>query len=288
MPREWFNLTDEDDTIEIDIYGPIGRSWWDDSYTSAKDILDTLKDSKDKDVIIHVNSEGGSVFDAFAIYTQLRQHNGKVTAYVDGLAASAASYLIAAADEVVMSDVAWLMIHNASTLISGNKEDIRKEANLLENIDNTIASIYATRSGHYSIDHFLELMKDETWLSAADAATLGLIDTISQEQLVAAHLDYYSVNSLDHAPSEAKAAISKLLGDKVNDCDPAKLGEENGISDTLENMQPDDDSQGQESALADQTQERSFVVMNGKVYSRKVKDESQTDQGGIGSRTRTR
>lgn len=286
MPREWFNLTDENDTIEIDIYGPIGRSWWDDSYTSAKDILDTLKDNKNKDVVIHVNSEGGSVFDAFAIYTQLRQHSGKVTAYVDGLAASAASYLIAAADEVVMSDVAWLMIHNASTWITGNKDDIRKEANLLENIDNTIASIYAKRSNHYSIDHFLELMKDETWLSATDAATLGLVDTVSQEQLIAAHLDYYSVNSLEHAPLEAKAAINKLLGDKINDCDPAKL-EESGISDTLENMQPDDDSQGQESALADQTQERSFVVMNGKVYSRKVKDESQTDQGGIGGRTRT-
>ena len=279
MPREWFNLTEEDDTIEIDIYGPIGRSWWDDSYTSAKDILDILKDNKNKDVVIHVNSEGGSVFDAFAIYTQLRQHSGKVTAYVDGLAASAASYLIAAADEVVMSDVAWLMIHNASTWITGNKDDIRKEANLLENIDNTIASIYAKRSNHYSIDHFLQLMEEETWLSATDAAALGLVDTISEEQLIAAHLDYYSVNPLDHAPAEAKAAINKLLGDKVNDCDPAKL-EENGISDTLENMQPDDDSQGQESALADQTQERSFVVMNGKVYSRKVKDESRSNQSG--------
>lgn len=288
MPREWFNLTDEDDTIEIDIYGPIGRSWWDDSYTSAKDILDTLKDNKNKDVVIHVNSEGGSVFDAFAIYTQLRQHSGKITAYVDGLAASAASYLIAAADEVVMSDVAWLMIHNASTWITGNKDDIRKEANLLENIDNTIASIYAKRSNHYSIDHFLQLMKEETWLSATDAATLGLVDTISEEQLIAAHLDYYSVNSLDHAPAEAKAAINKLLGDKVNDCDPAKLSDENGISDTFENMHPDDDNQGQESNQVDQTQERSFVVMNGKVYSRKVKDESRSNQSGIGGRTRTR
>lgn len=287
MPREWFNLTDEDDTIEIDIYGPIGRSMWNDSYTSAKDILDMLKDNKDKDVNIHVNSEGGSVFDAFAIYTQLRQHVGKVTAYVDGLAASAASYLIAAADEVVMSDVAWLMIHNASTWISGNKEDIRKEANFLENIDNTIASIYAKRSGHYSIDHFLGLMKEETWLSATDASTLGLVDTISQEQLIAAHLDYYSLNSLDHAPVEAKAAIDKLLGNKINDCDPVKLGE-NGISDTLENMQPDDDGEGQEAIHADQTQERSFVVMNGKVYLRKVKHEYQTDQGGIGGRTKSR
>lgn len=272
MPREWYNLTNEDDAIEIDIYGPIGRSWWDDSYTSAKDILDTLKDNKDKDVAIHVNSEGGSVFDAFAIYTQLRQHNGKVTAYVDGLAASAASYLIAAADEVVMSDVAWLMIHNASAYTAGNKEDIRKEANLLENIDNTIASIYAKRSGHYSIDHFLELMKDETWLSATDAATLGLVDTISEEQLVAAHLDYYSVNSLDHAPSAAKAAINKLLGDKVNDLDPTKLGTETKISDTLENIHPDDDGEGQEARHADQTQECSFVVLNGKVYDRKVEN----------------
>lgn len=276
MPREWYNLKENDEAIEIDIYGPIGRSWWDDAYTSAKDILDKLKDNKDKDVVIHVNSEGGSVFDAFAIYTQLRQHNGTVTAYVDGLAASAASYIIAAADEVIMSDVAWLMIHNASTYTAGNKEDIRKEANLLENIDNTIASIYAKRSGHYSIDHFLELMKDETWLSATDAATLGLVDTVSQEQLIAAHLDYYSVNSLEHAPSEAKAAINKLLGDKVKGCDPTKLGD-NQISDTLEIMHSDDDSKGQESKPADQTQERSLVILNGKIYDRKVEKDVTFD-----------
>ena len=97
------NATDE--SVDIDIYGDIGEDVFGESDTSvgAKAFLDMLRDASGKAIDLHVNSGGGSVFDAFAMMTALANHDGRVTAHVDGVAASAASFLLAAADEVRMS-----------------------------------------------------------------------------------------------------------------------------------------------------------------------------------------
>ena len=139
-PREWYRVTrDEADVIDIDIYGDIGETydWWtgEKEGIGAKSFLDTLREAKGKAVNLQINSGGGSVSDAYAMMTAISNHDGKVTAYIDGLAASAASFLVAAADEVVMSSVAWMMIHNASIFCWGNAEELRAQAEYLEKVD---------------------------------------------------------------------------------------------------------------------------------------------------------
>ena len=265
MPRKWFNAKEKEESIELDIYGPIGSYWWDDDATSAKQVLDLLNNAGDKPINIHVNSEGGSVFDGFAIYSQLKQAKGKVTAYVDGLAASAASYLIAAADEVVMSDVAWIMIHNASGWTGGDKSALRKEADVLENIDNTIASIYAKRSGQYSADYFLELMNEETWLDAEHARDYGMVDTIEEGLQAVAHLNLHNEKIFATAPARAREFFSHIENAK-----PHAKDHEPAPSDTLANLPTDEGSDAQE-GTTEATQEQSrIVVLDNKIYEERL------------------
>ena len=104
----WKLTNSTDESVDIDIYGDIGEDVFGESDTSvgAKAFLDMLRGAKGKAIDLHVNSGGGSVFDAFAMMTALANHDGKVTAHVDGVAASAASFLLAAADEERMSSAA--------------------------------------------------------------------------------------------------------------------------------------------------------------------------------------
>lgn len=240
--RDWYKYAHDmsTDTVRVDIYGDIGDAWDDDS-VSAADLLKLLSESKGSEIELHVNSGGGSVFDAFAIMTALRSHPGRVTAYVDGLAASAASYLIAAADRVVMSSVAWLMIHNASGLVMGNAEDMRKTADDLEQIDEAIASIYAKRSG--SGHDFAADMAAETWYDAEQALELGLVDEVEEAVAIAAHVDWADAHLLDHAPEQAVEALSKPVED------PAEGLTDKAVEDDVEALQEQEPTQPQERVI---------------------------------------
>jgi ATP-dependent Clp protease, protease subunit len=167
------------DTLDLTIYGDIGESWWYDS-TSAKDIEDALKGTTASQIIVHLNSPGGDVFDGIAIYNQLKNHSAKVIVQVDGLAASAASLIAMAADELIMNTGSMLMIHEASTWAWGTKHDIRKTLNALEGIDKSIADIYMTRyKGERSeID---TMITNETWLTASEAVEVGLADRVNED-----------------------------------------------------------------------------------------------------------
>jgi ATP-dependent Clp protease, protease subunit len=170
-------VTDATDTIDITIYGDIGESWWYES-TSAKDVEDALKGSNASQINIRLNSPGGDVFDGIAIYNQLKNHSAKVVIQVDGLAASAASLIAMAADELIMNTGSMLMIHEASTWTWGTKHDIRKTLNALEGIDKSIADIYMTRfKGERS--EIETMITNETWFTASEAVELGLADTVN-------------------------------------------------------------------------------------------------------------
>lgn len=225
--REWFNIRNDlgQESIRIDIYGSIGKSWWDDEATSAKDVLDAIKDANGRPIEIHVNSEGGNVWDGFAIHTILRESPSEVTAYIDGLAASAASYIVEAADHVIMSDIAWIMIHEASSMVWGNKSDMAKEASVLEKIDNTIASVYASQSSsrlsnpqiNNTAEEFLRLMEEETWIDADTAIELGLVDEVSKALPAVAHIDLSSDKALEKAPEKARDAIKAMAMHRISD-----------------------------------------------------------------------
>jgi ATP-dependent Clp protease, protease subunit len=169
---------EDTEAIELTIYGDIGESWWYDS-TSAKDIEEALKGITANSIIVRLNSPGGDVFDGIAIYNQLKNHLAKVTVYVDGLAASAASLIAMAADELIMNTGSMLMIHEASTWAWGTKHDIRKTLNALEGIDKSIADIYMTRfQGDRS--EIEQMITNETWFTASEAVEVGLADRVNE------------------------------------------------------------------------------------------------------------
>ncbi|HEY3679044.1 MAG TPA: head maturation protease, ClpP-related [Bradyrhizobium sp.] len=129
---------------------------------------------------LRINSPGGDVFDARSIATAISQHDSKVVAHVDGLAASAASYIAIAADEVEMAPGSFLMIHKAWTFAYGNSEDLLATAALLEKIDGSLAADYAKKTGKSSaqID---EWMSAETWFTAEEAVAEGFAGKVSEE-----------------------------------------------------------------------------------------------------------
>jgi ATP-dependent protease ClpP protease subunit len=176
-----FKAEHTNDADTITIYGDIGESWWGDS-TSAKDIEDALKNVSSDTINIHLNSPGGDVFDGIAIYNQLKNHSAKVVIHVDGLAASAASLIAMAGDEIIMNTGSMMMIHEASTWAWGNKGDFKKTLNALEGIDKSIADIYMTRfQGERS--EIEALIQKEEWFTASEAVEVGLADRVNETKV---------------------------------------------------------------------------------------------------------
>jgi ATP-dependent Clp protease, protease subunit len=150
---------------------------------------------------LRINSPGGDVFAARAMATALRNHPGKVISHVDGLAASAASYIAIAADEVRMAEGSFLMVHRAWTLALGNADDLIHVADLLEKIDATLVADYSKRTGA-SAEQVEEWMNDETWFSASEAKKHGFADEIVKGAKNAAR---WVVTAYSNAPAELTA-----------------------------------------------------------------------------------
>jgi len=144
--------------------------------TSPQDISSALIEANGDDIEIYVNSGGGSVYDGYEIYNLVREYSGNVTFKIIGLAASAASF-ICMAGNCMMSPLAEMMIHNASTYSEGPHQNMDSTSNMLQITDHTIATAYVLKSGK-SEDEIRNLMENETWLSAEDCKNLGLIDEV--------------------------------------------------------------------------------------------------------------
>jgi ATP-dependent protease ClpP protease subunit len=169
---------DEDGTAVLRLYDPID-SWGGDWGVSAKEFaaaLDELPAGTER-IRLHLNSPGGEVFEGLAILAQLRRHPAAVTTVVDGLAASIASVLALAGDEVVMSRNAELMIHDAWGICMGNAADMRALASTLDHLSDNVASVYAGKAGG-TVQDWRDLMLAETWFGADEAVEAGLADRI--------------------------------------------------------------------------------------------------------------
>lgn len=163
-------------SAEVLIYDQIGEQ----GVSSAKFMAD-LRSVDAKRIDVRINSRGGSAFDGIAIYTALIEHKAHVTTWVDGLAASAASFIAQAGDERVISEPARMMIHNAMGVVAGFAKDMRAMGDLLDQVSGTIADIYAARSGKPA-SVFLKAMDAETWYGSAEAVAMGLADSITQHK----------------------------------------------------------------------------------------------------------
>lgn len=162
---------------------------------SASEIVKQIAELKGTPIHLRINSPGGDVFDGRAIATAIAQH-GNVTAWIDGLAASAATYVATAAKEVNMADGAFWMIHEAWTLTYGNKRDLAETITLLDKIDQSIVADYARKTGQTS-DQLAAWMAAETWFDANEAKDAGFVDAIVQGETVS---NNWNLSAFENAP----------------------------------------------------------------------------------------
>jgi len=165
----------EADEASISILDVIGYDFWSGDGVTAKRIAAALRSIGNRPVTVNINSPGGDVFEGLAIYNLLREHPAKVTVKVLGLAASAASIIAMAGDEVQVARAGFLMIHNTWVVVSGNKNDLREAANMLEPFDKALADIYAARTGIDETE-IAAMLDKETWIGGADAVEQGFAD----------------------------------------------------------------------------------------------------------------
>jgi ATP-dependent Clp protease, protease subunit len=161
--------------LKLSIYGYIG-GW----RNSAENILQQIENADVDEIHVHINSGGGSAFDGIAIGNILKNHKAKIIVHIDGWAASAASIIAMAGDEIIMPSNTMLMIHQASTFEYGNADVFEKTAKDLRKIDKAVTASYSKRFVG-SDEELSELLKDETWLNADEAVALGFADTVTDE-----------------------------------------------------------------------------------------------------------
>lgn len=153
-------------------------SWWG---ITADELIKEIDGISAGTIHLRMNSPGGSVFDGTAIYNALKQHSAKVIVHVDGLAASIASVIAMAGDEIVMGEGSFMMVHLPWSIMIGTAEDFRQEADLLDKVGGSIAQIYKGKSGK-ELDEINQLMADETWMTAEEAVEMGFADRIDKKK----------------------------------------------------------------------------------------------------------
>jgi len=198
--RSWYAICARDKGAEVSIYDEIGAYG-----VSAKAFLaeiGALPD--DAPLTLRLNSPGGSVFDAVAIYNALKRHAGPVAVWIDGIAASAASYVAMAGDEVVMPQNAFIMIHDPDGMVLGTAEDMRAMAEALDKIKGSLVAGYAAKSGRDQAE-IAALMAKETWFDAEEAIALGLADRLAELVRIAAKFD---IGRFRNAPPALVAAMA--------------------------------------------------------------------------------
>jgi ATP-dependent protease ClpP protease subunit len=179
--RQWYSMRALTNAAgaavaEIRIYDEIG--FWG---TTAQGFIAELEAIAGgaAEIVVAVNSPGGDVFDAFAIYNALRRYAGKVTARVDGVAASAASLVVMAGDQIVMPENAMMMIHNMWTVTAGTADELRATADLMDKTRDGVVAAYRNKTG-LDDQAIIDMLDAETWMTALEAQALGFADVIEQ------------------------------------------------------------------------------------------------------------
>lgn len=188
------------DDNSISVFDVIGQDYWGEGVT-AKRIAGALRAMNGADVTVNINSPGGDMFEGLAIYNLLREYEGRVTVKVLGIAASAASIIAMAGDDIQIGRGAFLMIHNCWVYAMGNRHDFAELAQSLEPFDTAMADIYAARSG-LDMAAVQKLMDAESYIGGSDAVAKGLADSL---------LSADAVSDGDESPAAALRKLDALL-----------------------------------------------------------------------------
>lgn len=195
--------------FEIEIFDVIGEDLFDAGFTS-RDVSRALSQAGGRDIVVRINSPGGDMFEGISIYNLLKSYAGRVRVEIVGIAASAASIIAMAGDEIVMHDGTFLMIHNAWGLVVGNKHDFQRASEIFDQFDASLVEIYTSRAGgSVTRDEVIAMMDAETFLDARQAIEAGLADIVTSGQEAgpaAAMRD--SVDRRTHAKRRAELAMA--------------------------------------------------------------------------------
>lgn len=179
MKNQWIaiNLAGDGAGAEISVRGFIG-SWWDEvNDTTIAAQLAAIGDVEE--IRVSINSRGGEVDPAVAIYNMLRNHPARVVVRVEGVAASAASIIAMAGDEIVMPANTLMMVHNPLTAAIGDADDMRAAAEMLDTYRDALLETYAARTG-LDEEALTELLDAETWMTAREALEMGFADRVEE------------------------------------------------------------------------------------------------------------
>ena len=240
------NFKCEGNAIELKMYGEIGEQWWkeegDDNIYSLADLDKALKEHKEAATIdIYINSVGGDVFDGVAMYNLLKRHKAYKRVFIDGFACSIASVIAMCGNQIIMPKSSMLMIHNAWTVAMGNSKELRKCADDLEKINETIKNAYLSRKDlTISKEQLDELMDAESYLSAEQCLAYGLctrvaddIDGNEIQARVEEGLDH--MNNLYKNKLDTLNAMKNCIKDIEQDVEPTENVEaETGEAEAIE------------------------------------------------------
>jgi ATP-dependent protease ClpP protease subunit len=203
---------------EVMIYGRIGGGGWFSEGISAADVAAILREAGPGPLNVRINSPGGDVFDGVAIHSLLARHAGTVTVTVDGLAASAASFIMLAGDRIIAARNSFVMIHDAMTYTYGNGDTHRAAGELLDKVSDNIADMYAERAGEdapYWRGKMTENGEDGVWYTGQEALDAGLVDEITvaskgedDEEEIAGHTARLLAGWRDIIPATLAETIS--------------------------------------------------------------------------------
>lgn len=210
VPYEFTNEA-KDGTRILTLSGNIRKRYWDDEKAIDAALVHQALEGVTEDVVIKLNSNGGDVFEGIEIYNYLKSHPSHITVEVTGLAASAATFIVAGADKAIMNTGTSFMIHEASSFAWGNKSELQKVLKALETIDDSIISIYEAKTGQ-SKEQLTDWMAEEKWFSAEDAVRFNFADEVKKD--ITDQLDVVAL--VDNAVAKAmetqpKTGLNKLF-----------------------------------------------------------------------------
>lgn len=209
---------------ELILFGTVGNGLFEEGFTAMDVVTALAEHGRSKDITVRVNSGGGIATEGLAIFNALESHRGKVTVVIESIAASAASIIAMAGEEVVMKTGAVMMVHDPAAFTMGNSSDHAKSIEALETLAAAMADIYAEKTGR-KVDDVRTEMKAETWMTAQEAVDKGYADTIQKQRGRSKEPTAFDYRLYQHAP-ERMVALAEARGwNSRNEADTAANSE---------------------------------------------------------------
>lgn len=210
--RDGYSIKAKAKSAEILIYDDIGEGWI--GGISAKSFIADLKALPDVDTVnVRIHSEGGAVFDGQAIYNAIKRLDARVEVDIDGIAASIASIIAMAGDEIRMAENGFMMIHDPWMVAAGTASELRDAAETMDKVRDTLLKTYVNRTGTDS-ETISQMMLDETWMNADEALEFGFIDSVTEEMKLAAKIDTKRFRKLPQALAEPPEPAANPLAEE--------------------------------------------------------------------------